>query len=280
VPLSSLVVHLLPLRLSLVLPPKKKRRDLPLVTKHEILRFAQSHTMTQTMNAFPEISMTALKRLKRNREVTMKGYHPSRGTIRRMRPLAKYKVLGEHLHKFFVGVRDAQGAVNRALLEECILGLPDDVQLDLMQKGEHRRDEFFVRWRRWYKIVYRRITGVKQFLPDDYATRVRNFHYLLRSMFFEKRHTLIFCGDETGVRFEELPNVTMAEKGSQKVQVRTSGQEKNMFTVFLHSSMRLDDWGNLLSVQKEKPVIIFKGAEDGPVARQVAEAAGARAGII
>jgi len=67
-----------------------------------------------------------------------------------------------------------------------------------MRLREHRRDEFFARWRRWYKVVYRRVTGAKQFLPADYATRVSNFKSLLRSMSLEKRYTtfvpmLTFC---------------------------------------------------------------------------------------
>ena len=41
-----------------------------------------------------------------------------------------------------------------------------------MALSPHRRDEFFTRWRRWYKVVYRRITGVKQCLPDDYQARI------------------------------------------------------------------------------------------------------------
>ena len=55
--------------------------------------------------------------------------------------------------------------------------------------------------------------------------------------------------------------------------------KKTMFTVYLHSSIRLDNWGNLLSVHKERPVILFKGAEAGPVSRAIARAAGTDAGI-
>ena len=139
-----------------------------------------------------------------------------RGSVKRVRPLIKYAVLGEKLYTFFVLVRDANGAVTRGLLEEFITGLPKEVQCDLMAMSAHRRDEFFSRWRRWYKIVYRRVTGVKQYLPEDYHARIRKFQFLLRSMYLEKRDTTIFCGDETGVRFEELVPYTMAEKGSKR----------------------------------------------------------------
>ena len=98
-------------------------------------------------------------------------------------------------------------------------------------------------------------------------------------MFFEKRYTTFWCGDETGIHFEEMPSVTMASKGARKVTVHSTGGEKMMFTVFLGSSLRLDDWGNVVGVRKEKPVVLFKGAADGPVARAVAAAAAGRAGL-
>ena len=102
---------------------------------------------------------------------------------------------------------------------------------------------------------------------------------MLRSMYFERRYTTIICSDETGLRFEELPNVTMTPRGSRKVLVRSGGHEKTLFTVYLHGSMKLDEWGNVVSVKKEKPVILFKGATDGPVSRAIATAAGDRASI-
>ena len=110
------------------------------------------------------------------------------------------------MHEFYVLIRDAQGAVTRALLEQFILGLPQEIQRDLMSKGEHRRDEFFARWRRWYKIVYRRVTGVKQFLPDDYQLKLRKFNGILRSLYFEKRHKIFFCTFRTKNYNCSVPN--------------------------------------------------------------------------
>eukprot|EP00667_Euglena_gracilis_P028014 EG_transcript_35310 len=116
--------------------------------------------------------------------------HSGKGSQKMNRPLMKYRALGEKLHNFFVLVRDAEGVVTRALLEEFITSLPPEVQLDLMALKEHRRDEFFARWRRWYRVVYRRVTGAKQFLPSDYTTRANNFKALLRSMYHEKRSSI------------------------------------------------------------------------------------------
>ena len=60
------------------------------------------------------------------------------------------------------------------------------------------------------------------------------------------------------MRFEDLPNVTMAPVGSKKVLLRTTGNDKNMFTVFLHFSLKVDDFGRPIKVEKGLPVILFK----------------------
>ena len=163
-------------------PARKRKRVLSLATKNEIIKFRKTHSLAETMACYPEASRSTIIRLKGKDREIQKAIHGGRGQVKRSKALSKYKALGENLHSFFVLVRDAHGAVSRALLEEYIAGLPQEIQLDLMEKAVHRCDEFFTRWRRWYKIVYRRVTGVKQFLPEDYTVRVRKFQHLLRSM--------------------------------------------------------------------------------------------------
>jgi hypothetical protein len=92
-------------------------------------------------------------------------------------------------------------------------------------------------------------------------------------MYLEKRYTTFVCGDETGLRFEEVSPVTMSQRGATKVTVRTTGQEKSMFTVYLSSMVQLDGNGVVKKCLKCRPLVIFKGATDGPVARSVTAAA-------
>jgi hypothetical protein len=66
--------------------------------------------------------------------------HQGLGLLRKRQPLRKYKALGEKLHEFYEQVRDAQGAVTPSLLQDFISSLPQDIQLDLMAKADHRRD--------------------------------------------------------------------------------------------------------------------------------------------
>ena len=137
-------------------PGKKHRRDVDLDTKHEALKCFESSNLEKTMAVFPEMSRSTIQRLTRKAEEIRRAVHAGRGSMKRRVPLMKYKPLGEKLYEFFIRVRDAQGAVSRSLLESYIASLPQDIQLDLMSLKVHRRDEFFTRWRRWYRIVYRR----------------------------------------------------------------------------------------------------------------------------
>ena len=139
-------------------------------TKNEALKCLSQSNLEKTMAVFPEMSRSTIMRLRKNAEEIRKAVHAGRGSMKKRMPLIKYRALGEKVYEFFVRVRDAQGAVSRSLLESYIVSLPQDIQLDLMSMKVHRRDEFFTRWRRFYRVVYRRITGVKQ----DFSIRVRD----------------------------------------------------------------------------------------------------------
>ena len=108
-------------------------------------------------------------------------------------------------------------------------------------------------------------------------------------MFAERGCRVFLCGDETGVRMEELPGLTMEVAGAKDVQVQTTGGEKTMFTVFLASRMVVDEAGKILKVcsvldgensraiaccqvSKEPPLIIFKGAEKGRITAEIQKA--------
>jgi hypothetical protein len=64
-------------------------------------------------------------------------------------------------------------------------------------------------------------------LPEDYQQRVSGFYALMASMMRQRGFQRFIVGDETGVRMEDLPNVTMEQRGVDSVRLRTSGKEKN-----------------------------------------------------
>ena len=105
---------------SVPLPPSKKsRRDLSWAHKNEVLNFKKTHTNQETLARFPEVSLSTLKRMKKQEGEIRKAVHSGRAQIKRKRPLAKYAPLGERLNEFFVLVRDAQGAVTKSLSPAC-----------------------------------------------------------------------------------------------------------------------------------------------------------------
>ena len=124
-------------------PGRKPRRDVDLDTKNEALKALRQHSLEKTMAMFPEMSRSTIMRLPKKAAEIQKAVHAGKGSLKRRRPLIKYKPLGEKLYEFFVRVRDAQGVVTRSLLESFIASLPQDIQLDLMSLKIHRRDEFF-----------------------------------------------------------------------------------------------------------------------------------------
>ena len=83
--------------------------------KKKVLNYKKTHTNQETLARFPEISLSTLKRMKIQEAGIRTAVHSGRAQIKRKRPLAKYAPLGERLNKFFVMVRDAQGAVTRGL---------------------------------------------------------------------------------------------------------------------------------------------------------------------
>jgi len=92
-----------------------------------------------------------------------------------------------------------------------------------------------------------------------------------RSMHKEYKYKVFLCGDEiglfcffilcfivmfTGLRFEEVPNVTLEKVGAKSVPLSTTGKEKTMFTVFLASQVIVNAQGDVMKTTKEKPPLL------------------------
>ena len=56
-------------------------------------------------------------------------------------------------------------------------------------------------------MVYRRVSGLKQYVPNDSDSRISTFHGLLRSLYEETHFRTILCGDETGVRIKDASRI-------------------------------------------------------------------------
>ena len=248
----------------------KGRRDLDNYKRAEILNYLNKHTMKETLAKYPEVSESTLKRMKRQEKSIRAMVHQGFGKMKRKKDFRKYAALGSAMYDFFIAIREANGAVGRSLLEEWVGSQPKEVQKDFLTVRPEQRNLFFKRWKRIYKVVYRRITGTKQYLPADYEARTNNFNSLLRSMHKAKKYKVFLVGDETGVRFEELPNTTLAHKGSKKVALRTTNMEKSMFTAWLSCAIIVDNDGTIVDIIKDPVVTMFAGVPGAKIAKEVA----------
>ncbi|EPS72038.1 hypothetical protein M569_02720 [Genlisea aurea] len=240
----------------------------------EVLKFAKTHSNAETLRQFPEVSASTLTRIKRNETIIRKAAEKGKQKQKRVKNhLRKYQALGEAFHKFFLCVRDAHGGVSRNLLEVYALTMPEDVVKDFHRVNKSSKDIFWQRWRQMYHVVYRRVSGIKQYVPGDFEKRVEDYKSLLRSMHKEREYREFVCGDETGVRMEEIGGTTLETQGTKHVHIASGGGDKTMFTTFLASRLVVDGNGDVVSIKKEAPLILFKGAEKGKIQKEIAKAA-------
>ena len=95
-----------------------------------------------------------------------------------------------------------------------------------------RKMRFFKKWRRYYNIVYRTVSGTTQFLPADWEQKIDEFYgKLLSSKIQDCDFT--FHMDETFVPYEAIGKKTLEKAGAHNVKVKTGGQEKDGCTVLL-----------------------------------------------
>ena len=196
------------------------------------------------------------------------------------------------MHTFLLAIRDAHGVVTRPLLTAYATTLGSDVQKNFLSISDKRQDRFKVETDVCYRtpshlrFVHMGLhkgmlflfSGVQQFLPANYKEKIVKYHNLLRSMMAQRHYKRIIVGDETGIRMEEIPATTLESRGAKRVPMRTSGKEKQMFTVWL--SAEAQEQNGEWVATKNTPMVMFKGATGGKVKKEIAAAAGARAAAI
>ena len=86
-----------------------------------------------------------------------------------------------------------------------------------------------------YKLALCRRTRISQKLPDKNRELLESFYEFVTKLRIEKCFELknIFNMDKTPVWFDMAGVYTVNQKGEKTVHVRTTGNEKNRFTVVL-----------------------------------------------
>eukprot|EP00667_Euglena_gracilis_P031275 EG_transcript_45086 len=104
-----------------VLPPahppvveQESRRTLTADAKLEIIKYRAAHSERQTMEQYPEIKDSSqLRKWVRQEKVIRKQCANGGGKRKRSRGFQMYKYMADLVHKFFISIRDGQGAVSR-----------------------------------------------------------------------------------------------------------------------------------------------------------------------
>ncbi|CAB4429578.1 unnamed protein product [Rhizophagus irregularis] len=105
-----------------------------------------------------------------------------------------------------------------------------------------------------FGLSLRRRTKISQKLPEDLEEKLDEFRrYIIRlRTLYNFDLNSIFNMDETPVWFDMAGNITVNNKGDKTVHIRTTGNDKNHFTVVLTCSA---------DGTKYPPICIFKGKQ-------------------
>ena len=89
-----------------------------------------------------------------------------------------------------------------------------------------------------YDLSLRRKTKISQQLPEDTEEKLEEFRRFIIRLRTQYNYDLnsIFNMDETPVWFDMAGNLTVNNKGDKTVHIRTTGNDKNRFTVVLTCS--------------------------------------------
>ncbi|GBC16278.1 pogo transposable element with KRAB domain [Rhizophagus irregularis DAOM 181602=DAOM 197198] len=105
-----------------------------------------------------------------------------------------------------------------------------------------------------FDLSLRRRTKISQKLPEDIDAKLEEFRrYIIRlRTLYNFDLNSIYNMDETPVWFNMAGNMTINNKGDKTVHIRTTGNDKNRFTVVLTCSA---------DGSKYPPICIFKGKQ-------------------
>lgn len=119
-------------------------------------------------------------------------------------------------------------------------------------------ENFFKR----HDFSLRRRTTVSQRLPRDLVPKVTTFITAIRRLLHRNKYPLAFIGnmDETPLWLDMPGSTTITHSGQRSVPVRTTGHDKNCFTVVLSA---------MADGRKLKPYVVFKGKRAIPELNKV-----------
>ena len=151
----------------------------------------------------------------------------------------------EELFEWIVDLRSRHLRVSRRMIRMQAKTLSSD-------DGFKASRGWLQRFMKRHDLSLRRKTTVSQAVPSDVIPKLISFVLHLRSL--QTRHkyqaSSIFAMDETACWMDMPSETTVATTGSRSIPLKTTGHEKNHFTVIL--TAKADG-------TKQKPFVVFKG---------------------
>ena len=145
------------------------------------------------------------------------------------RPLVKWAPMGAAAYAYLLEMRDNKG---QAVVREDILSFCEGFSPDFDAASPECQSAFFSKWRQLYRLVYRCVSGMTQFLPANWEA-VMNAYYGKMLFYKMSEFAIIIHCDETFAPYENVEKRTLEKSGAKKVRIKTTGQEKDGCTVLL-----------------------------------------------
>eukprot|EP00760_Papus_ankaliazontas_P016725 PhM_4_TR16823/c2_g1_i10/m.47851 len=98
--------------------------------------------------------------------------------------------------------------------------------------------DFIERFKRMNGLTVRRVSGVTQYLPQDYQKHIDGFYQMLREKYHKHRPQCIICLDETSVSYAPSAKTTLTDVGAKHVPIRNV-QDKVTCTALLITAFKV-----------------------------------------
>ncbi|GBC35822.2 pogo transposable element with KRAB domain [Rhizophagus irregularis DAOM 181602=DAOM 197198] len=170
---------------------------------------------------------------------------------------AFYPEAEEKLYTWLIEQRKQGLAVTYTILRIKMQNILKEREMITLYGGSAKEFKTSCQWissfMKRYKLSWRRRTKISQKLPRQTEETLAKFHQFINNLRTRKSFDLcnIFNMDKPPVWFNMVGNFTIDQKGEKTVQIRSTGNDKNRFTVVLTCAA---DNGTKLP-----PICIFKG---------------------
>jgi len=216
---------------------KRKRTSYSIEQKIVVVKYAKEHGNNKAAEHF-DINRSMVERWVTASSTWNVGINEKSKRVGSGRK-AFFPEAEKRLYEWIIEQRKQGLVVSYTILRSKMLEILREVEM-LELYGE--LTENFKTSHRWlraflkrYRLALRRRTRISQKLPNKTQELLEKFYQFVINLRIKKSYELenIFNMDETPVWFDMAGNFTINPKGDKTVHIRSTGNEKNRFTVVL-----------------------------------------------